>query len=181
VASMGSAPARSAAPRPRGASATGWLRAVLFRGRLDAQLAAGLDPQSDPALALRARQLIRARSRRRLARSVEHLVEEVDADRNWWLSAAVPFLRDQVVAARGTLTALAGALRDAEPISPRGVAITSRLITDPASPLYVRTAPGALQLQATAALDALLAGSQPWCELPAAPPLPSRRGFDGER
>jgi hypothetical protein len=110
---------------------------VLFRGRLDAQLAAGLDPQSDPALALRARQLIRARSRRRLARSVEHLVEEVDADRNWWLSAAVPFLRDQVVAARGTLTALAGALRDAEPISPRGVAITSRLITDPASPLYV--------------------------------------------
>jgi hypothetical protein len=54
------------------------------------------------------------------------------------------------------------------------------LITDPASPLYVRTAPGALQLQASAALEYLLAGT-PWCELPAAPPLPSRRGFDGER
>jgi len=106
---MGSAPARSSPPRPRSSSAPGWLRALLFRGRLDAQLAAGLDPQSDPALALRAKRLIRARNRRRLARSVEHLIEEVDADRNWWLSAAVPFLRDQVVEARGTLMALARA------------------------------------------------------------------------
>lgn len=109
MASMGSAPARSSPPRPRSSSAPGWLRALLFRGRLDAQLAAGLDPQSDPALALRAKRLIRARNRRRLARSVEHLIEEVDADRNWWLSAAVPFLRDQVVEARGTLMALARA------------------------------------------------------------------------
>ena len=179
MASMGSASARSAAPRPRVSATTAWLRAVLLRGRLDAQLAAGLDPQSDPALALRAKQLIHARNRRRLARSVEHLVEEVEADRNWWLSAAVPFLRDQVVEARGTLVALAGALRDAEPINPRGVAMTLRLITDPASPLYVRTATGALQLQASAALDAVLAGSQPWCGLPAAPPL-SRRGADAD-
>ena len=181
MASRRSASARSAPPRPRSSSATGWLRAVLFRGRLDGQLAAGLDPQSDPALALRARQLIRTRTRRRLARSVEQLVEEVDADRSWWLSAAVPFLRDQVVEARGTLVALAGALRDAEPVNPRGVAMTLRLITDPASPLYVRTATGALQLQASAVLDALLAGSQPWCGLPAAPPLPSLRGPDGDR
>jgi hypothetical protein len=127
VASMGFVPARFAPPRPRSLSATGWLRAVLFRGRLDAQLAAGLDPQTDPALALRARRLIRARSRRRLAHSVKQLAEEVDADRNGWLSAAVPFLRDQVVEARGTLVALAGALRDAEPVNPRGVAMTLRL------------------------------------------------------
>jgi len=181
VAPIGSAPFRSAPPRRRRPSATAWLRAMVFRGALDGRLAAGLDPDSDPALALRARRLIRSRNRRRLARSVEHLVEEVDADRNWWLSAAVPVLRDQVVEARGTLVALAGALRDAEAVTPRGVAMTLRLLTDPASPLYVRTATGALQLQATAALEALLADSQPWCGLPQAPRLPTLRGADGER
>ena len=148
------------------------VRLVLYRGRLDAELAAGADPKTDPALALRARRLIRPRNRQRLAASLEHLVDDAAGDPGSYVSSAVPFQRDQVAVARGTLLSLAGALRDIDPVDPRGVAMTLRLITDPTSPLYVQTATGALQLRAHAALRRLLAGSQPWCELPEAPPFP---------
>jgi hypothetical protein len=157
------------------------LRVLLLRGRLDSELAAGADPGSDPALALRAQQLIRPRYRRRLAASVHRLVEELDTDPAAYLmSSAVPVQRDRVVAARGTLVALAGALRDVDPVNPRGVALTLRLITDPASPLYSGTAM-ALQSRAQSALEHLLSGSHPWCELPPTPPPPTPRTLDGHR
>jgi len=57
--------------------------------------------------------------------------------------------------------------------------VTLRLITDPASPLYAGTA-RALQLEAHVALDYLIAGSHPWCELPAAPPLPAERSSNDD-
>jgi hypothetical protein len=137
------------------------LRVFIRRTRLDEELAEGIDPGSRPALALRAIQLVRPRYRRRLAGSVERIVADFDADRGFWLSAAVPFLRDQVAEARGTLLALANALRTAERVHPRGVALVSRLLLDPASsPLYVRSARGALQLKAQAALDCLLSERQ---------------------
>jgi hypothetical protein len=106
---------------------------------------------------------------------VEHLVDDLDSDPGAYVSSAVPFQLDQVAEARGTLRALAGALRDVDSVDPRGVAMTLRLITDPTSPLYVRTARGALQLRAHAALSRLLAESHPWCELPEAPLPPGDR------
>jgi hypothetical protein len=183
VASNGSAHAHPLAHRLVDGARRQALRPEVFllRARLDRAIAAGIDPRSESLLAIRAAQLVRPGYRRRLAASVQHLVTDLDADRGYWLSAAVPFLRDQVAEARGTLVAIAGALRDAEPARPRGVAMVSRLLTDPDSPLYARTARGALQLKALAALQCLLAGSQPWCDLPAAPPLPVGEGCDGHR
>jgi hypothetical protein len=150
------------------------VKVVLVRGRLDAVLAAGGDPETDPALVRRSRRLTSARYRRRLAVSVERLVEEIEAGAG--LSSAVPVRREQVAEARGTLLSIAGALRDVDPVGPRGVALTLRLITDPASPLYSGTSE-ALKHKAREALDHLLAGSHPWSELPAAPPLPSGRSL----
>ena len=85
------------------------LRVFVWRSRLDYELAAGADPGARPALALRAAQLVHPRHRRKAAACVERLVEEFDADRGWWFSAAIPFLRDQVAEARGTLLWLAEA------------------------------------------------------------------------
>lgn len=153
------------------------VRVILSRGRLDAEIAGGAHPKSDPALALRARQLIRPRYRARLAASLEHLVDDAAGDPGTYVSSAVPFQLDQVTEARGTLLSLAGALRDVDRVQPRGVALTLRLITDPVSPLYSGTG-RALRRQAQAALDHLLAGSHPWCELPAAPPMPSDGSID---
>jgi hypothetical protein len=154
------------------------LRVILLRGRLDSALVAGADPRSDPALALRAHQLIRPRYRRRLAASVQRLVDELDADRRSYLSSAVPVNYEHVAPARGTLQALAGALRDLDPIDPRGVALSLRLITDPDSPLYTGAA-AELQVKAQAALDRLLTRSEPWCELPRISPPPTERHLHG--
>jgi len=87
---------------------------------------------------------------------LKRIVDDFDADRGWWLTAAVPFVRDQVAEARDTLLWLAEALLTAEEIHPRGVALATRLLTDPDSPLYVRSARGALQRQAQTALDQLV-------------------------
>jgi hypothetical protein len=133
------------------------LRVHVFfgRSRLDEQLAAGADPGAQPELTLRAAQLVRPRQRRRLAARAEWLVAEYDAERGWWLSAAIPCLRVQVREARGTLLSLAEALRAADRIQPRGVALLSKLLSDPASPLYVHTPSGALLLRAQTALEYL--------------------------
>lgn len=154
------------------------LRVLVRRTQLDQEIAAGVDPGSRPALALRAAQLLRPRNRRRLAASLERLIEELDADRDWF-SAAIPFLRDQVAEARGTLLSLARALRVAERIQPRGLAMVDRLLRDPDSPLYVRSARGALQLQARTALDCLLGQRQAWPEAWSASSLSTDGGGSG--
>jgi hypothetical protein len=137
------------------------LRVFVWRSRLDEELAAGADPGARPALALRAAQLVSPRHRRQAAACVERLVEDFDADRGWWFSAAIPFLRDQVAEARGTLLSLAEAVRVAERVEPRGMALLSKLLRHPASsPLYVRTAHGALQLRAQTALAYLVGEGQ---------------------
>jgi hypothetical protein len=145
-----------------------FLSALLRRKRLDAELAAGADPELDPVLEIRAGLLSRARYRRRLARSVERLVHDIDRGDGSHSSAAVPVRRERLAQVRGLLLSLAGALRDVEPVDPRGVAMTQRLITDPSSPLYVDT--GALRRAAEVALNHLIARSL-WRELPDAPPL----------
>jgi hypothetical protein len=156
------------------------VRVAATRTRLDERIAAGVRPDSRVELALRADQLVRPRYRRRLASYVEGLVAEFDADRGWWLAAPVPYLRPQVAEARSTLLSLAQVLRHAERVRPRGVAIVSRLLWDPASsPLYVRTARGALQLHAQTALDHLLGQRQARWESGAAAPPATQGGSDG--
>jgi hypothetical protein len=159
VASVGSVPARPCGRRVLDLARRQVLRlhVLVLHSRLDRALAGGADPASQAALGLRAAQLLRPRYRRRLAASVERLVDDLDANRGWWLSAAIPYLHDQGAEARGTLLSLAFALRASERVQPRGVAMVDKLVRDPtSSPLFVRTARGALQLQAQTALECLL-------------------------
>jgi hypothetical protein len=153
------------------------LRVLATRGHLDGQLAAGADPDGTETLKLRAAQLLRPRYRRRLATAVEHLVDELEVHRGHRLSSAVPFLRDQVAEARSTLVSLASVLRASERVHPRGVAMVWRLLSDPASPLYLRTAPGGLERHAQVALDCLV--GQPWVSSPGTPLI--RGGGNGDR
>jgi hypothetical protein len=156
------------------------LHVFVWRSRLDAELAAGADPGARPALALRAAQLVHPRHRVKAAACVERLVEEFDADRGWWFSAAIPFLRDQIAEARVTLLSLAEALRAPEQVEPRGMALLSQLLRDPASsPLYVRTARGALQLQARTVLAYLVSEGQVRPEAGSATSWSTRGGSRG--
>ncbi len=133
------------------------LRVMAVAAELDEELAEGIDPRRELALTLRAAQICSPRYRRGLAAGIERLVREADAG-EIILSAALPFQHEQVKVAKATLVSLAQALRSAEPVSPRGVALADRLIRDPDSPLYARTARGGLQLQAQAALEQLQGG-----------------------
>jgi hypothetical protein len=178
-------PVRIAPDAPRVARAahlaSAALRALLLRSRLDSLLIAGADVRADPALALRARRLIRPRYRRRLASSVERLVDDLHGDPGSYVSSAIPFRLDQVADAQLTLQSLAGALRDVDSVDPRGVAMTLRLLTDSTSPLYGPAPRGALQAAVRAALHRLMAQSQPWCGLPEVPPPPREGESSGHR
>ena len=123
---------------------------------LDARLAVGDDPTSDPALALRAAQLGSYRHRRRLAGWIEQLVREADATRSSGISAAVPVVREQVSEARDSLLFLAHVLRDGERVRPRGVAMVERLLSHAGSVIYTVGARGAVELHAQMALDYLV-------------------------
>jgi hypothetical protein len=128
------------------------IRIAVCHWQLDEEIAAGVDPGARPELALRAAQLVRPRHRRRLARCAERLVADYDAGTGWRLTASVPFVREQVAEARGTLLELAAVLRGDVPVAARGVALLAELLTDSSSPVYIRTANGALELKARAAL-----------------------------
>jgi hypothetical protein len=162
-----------------GLAARAVLRVVAFLTAfwLDRELASGADPCARPVLAIRARRLASTRYRRCVARSVERLVSEFDDDRRWWLSAALPFSRHQLGEARETLLITASVLRTAERVAPRGVAMMLVLLKDPdRSPLYVPSAPGALQLRAHVALECLLGARLPRIEdWPSAPAMQGSR------
>jgi hypothetical protein len=147
-------------PRPRLLAAAHYRALRLwvhcFHWELDTRLAAGVDPASDPALAVRAAQLLSPRHRRRLAALVERLVRDADANPPPSFSASLGIARDQVAEARASLLFVAHLLRHAEPIGPRGVAIVERLLKDGGSVVYVPSARGALELQVQSVLDCLV-------------------------
>jgi hypothetical protein len=155
------------------------LRVLMTRRDLSKELAAGVDPSSGPALALRATQLLRPRYRRALARAVERLVK--NADRDPRLSSAAPLARDQVAEARDTLLSIAQVLRESPSVQPRGVAMLWILLSDGNSPVYLPTARGVLELQAQLALACLVGQSWNSPERVAAPSRGPVGGSDGDR
>jgi hypothetical protein len=127
----------------------------LSHWELDALLAAGIDPASDPALALRAVRLCSPRHRRRLASWVERLARDSDAITAPGLTSAMPLAVEQVGEARDSLLRIAEVLRGTEPVPARGVAMVQRLLTDAGSVLYTESARGSVELQVRAALERL--------------------------
>jgi hypothetical protein len=157
------------------------LRVRCRRRRLDAELAAGIDPASEPALALRALQLLGLRNRRRLAACLRRLVDECDRAPARSLSSAIPVPRDQVAEARPTLVFMAELLCSADRLQPRGVAMLTQLLTDGGSVLYVRGARGVLQLRLQTILQCLVGRGQAFPEAPVLAPVSSDGGPVGQR
>ena len=136
---------------------------------LDERLAAGFDPRSDPALAMRAEQLCSPRHRRRLAAWIERLAQRSESAEKPSMTSAVPIVREQVAVARDSLLELAQRLRGTETVRPRGVAMILRLLSDADSDIYTKTARGAVELQVQAALGALEVQADPLTDDAAAP------------
>jgi hypothetical protein len=126
-------------PRRNAAGPSLALRIETFARRwsLDHRLALGERPDNEPALALRARQLVGAKTRRTLARGLRRSVRLAQEPPRW--GAAAPLDRRAVHDARRLLIELALRLTDPDPVGARGVALISDLLADGGSPLY---APG---------------------------------------
>jgi hypothetical protein len=129
------------------------LTARFQAGRLDRALAGGVSPDASAPLALRAQRLLRPAVRRDLAASAERILAA--ARQPSAARLAVPPHRERVAAAAAGLRALIGRLSDPGPVSVRGIAEASILLTDASGPLYSRHSELDLDTGVWHALDAL--------------------------
>ena len=125
------------------------------RGRLDAELAAGLDPDGDALLAARAEQITSAASRRALAQTLRNVLDAAEEPPDGWPSARPPLQRDEVLAAREDLEALADRLSDPRSVRPQGAACAVALVWDSASPVYAASEDGSVAELARDVLEVL--------------------------
>jgi hypothetical protein len=121
--------------RARGPSLTLRLRTRWERDRLDERIARGADPGASPELELRAQQLCTDHERNRLARALEDALEAARTPARP-LTVSVPLRRAAVRESAQDIEALIRRLRDDQPVDPQGAALTRRLVSDGASPLY---------------------------------------------
>ena len=118
-----------------------WLR----KGSLDRRIAEGADPHGNPELARRALQLSSPRFRAGLAADLLRIVEAAEEARPV-LTSQVPLNRHEIRAERELFAELARDLRSSDAVSPRGVAMVERLLTDGYSPCYATSREGELRL-----------------------------------
>ncbi len=116
-----------------------WHRAGarLLASSLDRRLAAGHAPEDDPLSATRAQTLVSPERRRALAANWEHLLE-VAVQRPPRYRRGAPLCCDRIARADTAVRAMVVALMAPLPVSARGVAMASRLLSDGAGPLYNR-------------------------------------------
>jgi len=121
---------------------------------LDTQLARGVAPETDAALALRAHTLGEPRIRDVLARSVERVLDEARSAQRPSLTR-IPICKAEVLGAAAELEELATRLRGPGLLASRGLATVHLLLTDGCGPLYFRDAAGELRAAVSQTLEAL--------------------------
>jgi hypothetical protein len=132
---------RPAGSRPAGIHASHLADRIAARvlgTPLDRKLAAGCPPESAWLLAVRARDIVRLARRERLAGCWEHVLRVAGSGKE--SAVAIPLRGDDVCAAGPAIRELARLLRAPLPVSARGVAMASVLLTDGGGPLYWRQA-----------------------------------------
>jgi hypothetical protein len=111
---------------------------------LDRALAAGVDPQSSPALTARAGLLRTRRMREAVASAIYQTLKDASVGVRP-TSVRVPPARGAVRRNRRELLELAAELRQASDVSARGVAATCVLLGDGTGPLYYEAEFGVLR------------------------------------
>jgi hypothetical protein len=110
---------------------------VLARFRalaLDRRLATGEPPEASRLLAVRAARITTVASRRRLAACWDRLLRLAGQDPVAF-TTRMPLQRSQILAASQQIHQLVELLTDERPVAARGVAMASRLLTEP-SPAF---------------------------------------------
>jgi hypothetical protein len=127
------------------------------RSRLDARLADGEDPASDPDLAVRAAQLADPSTRRAIATALANVLDAAEEQRDPWVPVEFrPRLQlEAIEAARQDLLTLADALRGPGVVPVPAAARAALLVWDSASPMYAPRTETSVRQSARAALGLL--------------------------
>jgi len=120
--------------------------ARMFAARCDQRLADGERPERDLRLALRAQRLVRADTRRWLARSLQRLLAEANAPRRLGGAPALtPECRRRLVESSAAVHQVIHDLERSAPLAGQGVAALCVLLRDGRGPLYGRASAPELQ------------------------------------
>src|ERR1700754_2846487 len=111
------------------------LRVRLRRDGLDRRIAAREGPSGDAAPGRRAAQLTEPDTRRRIAATIDRLIDDA-AGPPAPFSSKVPLARTAIVTCAPRLCEIAGRLEADQEVSARGVAQAAMLVHDGTSPLY---------------------------------------------
>jgi hypothetical protein len=122
--------------------------------RLDVQLARGVAPETDAALALRAHALGEPGMRNVLARGVQRVLDEARSPQRPSL-ARIPVRKAEVLASADELEQLAARLRGPGLLAARGLATVHLLLSDGGGPLYLRGAGEELRAAISRAVESL--------------------------
>jgi len=137
------------------------VQCTLLADRLDRSLAAGVHPESDVLLALRAQRLACPRMRAELATTVRRLLRAADEPEHTLTRAPSMAVLQRVRTTRTDLEALVEHLMAPVPVSARGVALVRMLLRDGSGPLFRYESRADLAAQVRRASDALDPG-QDW-------------------
>lgn len=125
-----------------------------FGASLDRQLAAGCPPETALLLAARAQDIVSMRARRAVAGNWDHLLQVARRPQGS-RSQAIWVRSGRVVAAETAIRELMERLTNPLPVSARGVAMASSLLTDATGPVYNRRSPVTLDAALQAAITQL--------------------------
>jgi hypothetical protein len=126
---------RLAASPPRRDTYLTRLRVRLRRDGLDRRIAAGEDPYADADLRRRAAQLTEPATRRRIAATIDRMIDEA-AGPPAPFSSKVPLARTAIITCAPRLSEIAGRLEGDQEVAACGVAQAAMLVREGTSPLY---------------------------------------------
>ena len=111
-------------------------KVLVTRARLDRQASTGGACKANDALALRTSQLTDPTNQRRIAANLRRVVDYAERHRARTVTTAVLIEPRSVREGRDAILGLAERLERGEAVSPRGVLLAQRLLTDGFSPLF---------------------------------------------
>ncbi len=111
-------------------------RVLITRGRLDRQISTGGPCEANGALALRTSQLTDPANQRRIAANLRRVVAYAERHSARTSTSTVLIEPRSVREGRDAILGLAEWIERGEPVSPRGILLAQRLLTDGFSPLF---------------------------------------------
>jgi hypothetical protein len=125
-----------ATPPPGWARVTDRIMARLRARSIDNKLLNGGVTDGNPVVLVRRARLLHRRYRSAVAAALRRLIDEARRNEPNFFVAKLPLKVDEVLASEPLILTLADELEHEESVSPRGVILADRLITDGDSPVY---------------------------------------------